>query len=265
MKFAFSLFVFLFPLAAQAIINGTPAPEHSVILRSTVQIHGEHSKNADETCTGIIISRRQILTAGHCGGYRDKQNTWVNFYSKQGKFDRSMLAASGIVHPKFWEEHTEEVIAIEERLGIVNPASYQNDIAVLTLEQDIPEGALIANILPDDTLITEGAEIGVAGYGVTEFALANRTEITELQTLRLAKMTVGSIHGNVVLTLPINGGNTAPGDSGGPVFKIIEGKIYVWGITSYGAANNAYVVRINRFRSFIKKLIRIENAVQAKR
>lgn len=245
------LSVFGYPIGTFAVVNGTPVPEDSDLLRSVVRIGGQGRFKSIQSCTGFVITEDFILTAGHCYLDEERRASFADLFEKQGAPGTTMHTFHGVVHPVFWREHTADVIAVEEKLGILNPESYQHDIAVTRIgnQQERPN-LRVVETLPDDRFLVPGLEVEAAGFGVTDAEMQDQGPGP--RTLRSTKMRIVSINKNLVLVKSVNGGNTAAGDSGGPVYIVRDGKAYVWGITSYGTADTAYVLRINPFREFIR-------------
>lgn len=179
-------------VGGRKVEQASDGPERS----STVGLNG---------CTGTIIARDLILTAAHCytntvkGGY-------VLFGVKFNNRD-----------PK--------IIGIEKAVYNRKYSGSHNDIAMIKLSSEIPQGYKPVKILNDTTILRRGYLVRLAGYGSdnssSTFGTLRTVDSQFLGYSRSGSMFIAS-------------GRTAAcsGDSGGPLYVNTGGEWYTAGITS---------------------------------
>ncbi|WP_437938336.1 S1 family peptidase [Sorangium sp. So ce341] len=170
-------------------------------------------------CSGTVISRRTVITAGHCHG----QLTRVFFGTNLGRRSASVRVETSRRHPEY------------------DPGTLQNDVALLKLESDAPvqPAPLLRESMgnngwyigPDYTFVGYGVSDGVAGTG-----FGMRRAVT-FPILAIGPAQVGGTPGTIDETqfyYQVPAMNTCAGDSGGPAFLVRWGVERHAGVTSFG-------------------------------
>lgn len=223
------------------------APDPS-LARSTVALYW----GQDSRCTAVIVHKRALLTAAHCARFRPQNMTAVVFTDDIGALLRKQKTADVMrvvdthVHPAFG-----------------NDGGYSDDLAILVLEKDIPDGYTVARLPDGEMNFAFGASITSLGFG-----LMNRNGISaldkEIKLLQknfiLGQTPVEKLAFHRLWFKQYDGG-ICQGDSGGPVFQDAGAGPVVVGInganyvtTGVGiCAQEGYATRVDTSLDWIKQ------------
>ena len=198
-------------------------------------------------CTGTLISRDVILTAGHCvdsislGNYSVRFSTTTMY---QAEHTRGV--SERIRHPRY------------------NADYVLNDIAMLRLDEAAPAGVEPIPFLPAHLAITDadlGMPIEFVGFGQTEAGTAGRKMHYVGEIKWICEGPDYCHHSNGVYGMPgtlcfdQELGGTCSGDSGGPGLVQRDGQWYVAAITSYGDPDGCELygcsTKVDQFQEFI--------------
>lgn len=215
------------------IVGGTQVAEEDLISKSTVALYMKESPGSTRIqnyCSGTVIDTTHILTAGHC--FADfaaevgmtveeiRDTSLVGFGTKVVKDSRTTalqfrkLAAVNI--------HEKYVIGLED----LKKAYF--DVAIITLDSAIPEGALPAKLGSGD-LIKKDMDITLAGFGLT-----NGFGVEAKQLMKVVVKVDDPALTETQFTYTDKKGSCG-GDSGGPAYIIEpDNSLTVVGITSWG-------------------------------
>ena len=184
------------------LINGGEiVAENDPVALSTVMLETER-----QYCSGTIISDHNILTAAHCIGEGDN---WILIHFKGLESSISRKATRFFRHENYQD--------MQE--------TTRNDVALIFFDGGLPDKMRPVELLSKVDPLVLGEDLIIGGYGagspqgtlakimlkVSDF-LDNRNLIKFNQT-----STKGICHG----------------DSGGPAYKMINGKLYLAGLASY--------------------------------
>lgn len=224
----FLIFILLFSSSCYAIINGTEINDDDVFSKSVVALQMSETQEDGSIRhyqgTGIIISERIVLTAGH------------NFYYLP---DPTISAAIFSTTPA-WGDNPENQIRIKIKKTIVYPdfrqtkSGTEDDLALVLLETPIPSNYKPIAIASVTSNIPFIGETGISiGYGINQ-ELPSRPP---LSSLRLRKTTepLISYSGKTFiesskLWFDQSASGFCSGDSGGPLVLMKESNPIVYGI-----------------------------------
>lgn len=207
------------------IVGGVAEPSHWYVVMVGNQNGG--------SCTGTLISKRTVITAGHCrnGSF---SLTRVFFDTGNPLTRTSVTATSSVRHPQYG-------------------GAQENDLALVQLSQDAPVQPVP---ILRETMVTAAPWIGpkytFVGFGDTNAQGAG------FGTRRVVTFPINLV-GPATVTHPgqkppgspssidasewyyrVSGKNTCFGDSGGPAFVVRNGVERHAGATSYGDNACAY-------------------------
>jgi secreted trypsin-like serine protease len=160
--------------------------------------------NADGSfsyCSGTLITPTHVLTAAHCVSDNPKSVAAINF--KSDSQYKELAAKNWVVHPAY------------------SANGFVNDAAVVTFPAGLPNPGMA--ILASEPS-RKGQAVYFAGWGLPGEELA----------VGSANLTIVN---NAKVGFKFDGAqsNTCPGDSGGPMYRLLAGGPALVGITSTGS------------------------------
>lgn len=213
------------------IIGGEPVASKDPIAKSTVAIIAsvvtKDGQEGQSICTGSLLKNSMVLTAGHCvpvGDEFQEVALYIIFNPDLNKMQRTdvRLVTDAVIHPEYGKMGQEGEDA--------------NDVAVLKFAGALPRGYQTAKFLADESLLTTGTKVTLAGYGLIETDGVNTKSDDHLRKVDVE--IVESFGKTEILLDQTQGKGACHGDSGGPAFLNVDGTEYVWGITSRGAGKD---------------------------
>ena len=184
----------------------------------------DHSYN----CTGVLVTSRRILTADHCMDIVKKNDeVTVSFGSDPSGF----LEA--------WRNFQEFNIDRSQLRGVTRIRRHPtSDLATLDLTEEAPKGSKPVVIHSPETPLPKGQEVVVAGFGPVCDSKVKEKEYLRWGWMNFDKWLEADTGGegarrrtypNALRFTPGSGNSSVcRGDSGGPVFALLENKI--WGL-----------------------------------
>jgi hypothetical protein len=267
------------PALAINSYNATPAPERTEVgaLVATWDNDGNPATpdRVDWVCSGTMVDSNTFLTAAHCTA----PDTWppnVRFYVSLDQDVQAGLDAATAAHPG-------DPTAIAQAVGVEGTAytepgfpgnsSDAHDVAVI----ELPAAAVAARwTFTPATLPTagqldklgpralNGTSFVVAGYGTQESARGPGGQTHPGGGVRMkAPVTFDALNKTWVrlaMTEPQGNGGACYGDSGGPNFAVLGGKLVLVATTITGdtpcyATNVTYRMDTPTARTFLARFV----------
>lgn len=206
-------------LGLEKIIGGTDVPASDSIATSTVLLVGK-LREGQYICTGSLIAPDIIVTAAHCvtAPAADMRVVFALAVGPNNKPDPSRVfpVAGYTPNPNYKGEHFQ--------------GSDMGDIAVIRIKRPLPNGYAPAALLPPTANLSAGQNAVLAGFGITSAA----TQAGAGTLRRTSALIQGPAGKTEVVVDESHQHGSCSGDSGGPAFVQVDGKLVLWGVTSRG-------------------------------
>lgn len=197
----------------QGVIGGDKVQAGSTISRSTV---GLYDSKSQALCTGTLIADRLVLTAAHC--VTPNSDSMIVYFGRDfTSMDKSLVrpVVKSIVHPNY-NSNREDM----------------HDLALIRFSGSLPSGFAPAPLLTDLSSVKKGTRVIVAGYGLNwAWGIKRGSGILRTTDLKVAKPLYGRTE--LMLDQSIRKG-ICSGDSGGPAYLEINGRLHLMGVASRG-------------------------------
>lgn len=203
-----------------SIIGGEAAKEEDAVTKSTVAFFFNFEGTPYLLCTGTLISKNLILTAGHCVEYVGEGVMFAYFGSENPK----TFGGEKFLAVKNWEIHPEYTVLRDQNL---NSYSSINDIALVRLNEDAPLGTQPVPILDEGVLLPERSSLLLAGYGLVEDIGTPK----EAVGLNYVEVPLHKTVGDILVTDQTGDKGACNGDSGGPAYIQSSEGLTVVGVT----------------------------------
>jgi hypothetical protein len=205
-------------------------------------------------CSGTLVAPNVVVTAGHCAA----------------RCARRVFVGADV-------EQEGEIIPVKE---IVRHDGYakgglHNDLAVLVLERDVDSERATPRAIAPGPAIDSAFYVRLVGYGTNDAMGSKGYGIRRKADVALAtadcRQTAGA-HARYgcdpglefVAGAPFLGKDTCPGDSGGPVYVLYEGRWLLAGATSrmtresaesdVGCGDGGIYVRLDKYAAWIRSV-----------
>lgn len=228
-----------------SIIGGEKALPEDPVRASTVALMTLSHNKLTVFCSGTLISKNLVVTAAHCFSDRGDEKFYVFFGETlpTSMDDPHLIQIESAIYHQYYQ-----VIPNQDKTG----ATIVNDIGLVRLSVDAPEGFDPAAILTTSRTLVKDMQLTVAGYGVV-----NESPRESATTLNYAKVPfVGLVEKYLILDQSDNKG-VCVGDSGGPAYLETSKGLVLLGATNgiYQQVDDCHhmtqITDVTKYRRFI--------------
>jgi secreted trypsin-like serine protease len=237
---------------APMVLNGTPVAAGGFPF--SAYISAASGSGASQECTGSVITPTVILTAAHCLFLNGTALPASSFSVTTGSLDRPTSQGPSNVARVIADPY-------------YNPATFQNDAALLVLASATSAPAIALAPAGNSSLYTPGTTVTYAGWGETVSNDESSAPVGLLSgTVQIQPNATcqSAVEFHPGVTLCVAGTNFRPatchGDSGGPLVESTPAGLVEIGITSYGALSGCgiapdYFTRVSSVQSWIASAV----------
>jgi secreted trypsin-like serine protease len=256
------------------IIGGRPVSSDEPIAASTALLlnmdHGSF-------CTASILNSQWLVTAAHCFADHDPKAFLIVFKGSYADLKARRIESSNLARVAEVKIHPRYQFAMNELNEIIHAARREGrelkvadleqvrdwgDIAVFKADHPIPSGKVPAVLMAGDESLKPGHYVTIAGYG--QRAVGPRPSTGELYKVDVALANVN--YSSTEVLAENKGRGACHGDSGGPAYTVLNGRLYLFGIISHGIGgagecdSSTVYTNAAKYTSWIQKYVNLRLA-----
>jgi V8-like Glu-specific endopeptidase len=201
----------LFETGIMGGVNATGTEEYA---KSVVALY---NVQASTLCTASIISKSFLVTAAHCVAGTPAQLRVVFGTDLQTK---------NLVVQAVEQTQTSPMWATRQ-----NEDTNTGDIALVKFTGGLPAGFQPVSLLTDVSQLKDGETVMLAGYGLSDGVAHTGAGVLRSVSIPIMKVAYST---SEILMDQHDGRGACHGDSGGPAYVTVNGKLALIGVTSRG-------------------------------
>jgi len=234
------------------ILGGSPVAADSPLARHVVAVIGNDGSHGF-LCTGVLITKDKILTAGHCGN--GMRQGLILFSTDLSTPDPSLRRPVTLiqVQPRF-DETIERIDSSKGRS--TNSLKNWGDLSIMSFSGGLPRG-FAPVLIAAQNAVSDSDSVILAGFGVLDGTKGTESQHLNSVTVPVKKAQYSKSEFTVDQS---EGKGACHGDSGGPAMIANGGDLYLVGITSRGfnevCGKATIYTRVSFFIDWIEEAIR---------
>lgn len=173
--------------------------------------------NSLKTCTGSVVAKNVILTAGHCARGIEKNQIYAVFHP-------DMTCASG--YNSSMKIQSEDILVHKDYKG---DSSAKSDLALVKLAAPVPADYPV-NRLYDGTSTLSSDDLLMVGYGITSETARDSRVLRKVNKSFRYESSIGGA--NIAFDQRNGRGGVCSGDSGGPIYAKVGNEYKIIGVNS---------------------------------
>jgi secreted trypsin-like serine protease len=235
-----------FAKKSASIIGGSAASANEFPFVVNIWLNSPKDNYVAHLCGGSLIASRWVLTAAHCVLEDDTESSmkviavskldlYLGSNAHSGSGGRKLRVKSISIHPKFsWPMHDVALIELTDAVADVTPVALNS----VNLGDSDASATVIGWGLLDAAGKTESETLQKVTLSLVPRELCAQDEFPRSKGFTLGSETL------CAQTL-LHQTSSCPGDSGGPLFRVLTGKPVQIGIVSWGSACSGGRSKIN--------------------
>lgn len=255
--------------SSESIVNGTAVKSQDVLSKSTVALYINFPKKDGTTelmnfCTGTLISKDLVLSAGHCFADFAKQlGVSIEVLRPHLRVGFGIDVGSDLNDKRVEFRSIKNIVVHKDYVvdSVVDAdTNPMEDIAMVKLDADAPASAKTASLPGTDKHLVKDKSVTLVGFGLTDGVKG-----TSATGMNKVNVKIDEPHFTTAQFTykTLNGKSACSGDSGGPAYIKSQGKVFVVGVTSWGDRNCQVMGAYTSVYAFLPWIMETAQALSA--